>query len=38
MDGRHKSLEGTKFAQIFAKKDFFGVAYPMESKSPAGDA
>ena len=38
MDGRHKSLDGNKYAQIFANKDFFGVAYPMEAKSGAGDA
>ena len=38
MDGRHKSLDGNKYAQVFANKDFFGVAYPMESKSSAGDA
>jgi hypothetical protein len=38
MDGRHKSLDGNKYAQVFANKDFFGVAYPMEAKSGAGDA
>jgi hypothetical protein len=38
MDGRHKSLDGNKFAQVFANKDFFGVAYPIESKSLAGEA
>ncbi|KAI2511702.1 Reverse transcriptase (RNA-dependent DNA polymerase) [Fragilaria crotonensis] len=38
MDGRHKSLDGNKYAQIFASKDFFAVAYPMESKSGAGEA
>ena len=38
MDGRHKSLDGNKYAQVFASKDFFGVAYPMEAKANAGDA
>jgi hypothetical protein len=38
MDGRHKSLDGNKYTQVFASKDFFAVAYPMESKSGAEDA
>jgi hypothetical protein len=38
MDGRHKSLDGNKYAQVFATKGFFAVAYPMESKSGAGEA
>jgi hypothetical protein len=37
MDGRCKSLDGNKFAQVFASKDLFAVAYPMESKSHAGE-
>ena len=37
MDGRCKSLDGNKFAQVFANKDFFAVAYPMASKSTAGE-
>jgi hypothetical protein len=37
MDGRVKSLDGIKYAQVFASKEFFAVAYPMESKSSAGD-
>lgn len=37
MDGRVKSLDGNKYAQVFASKEFFAVAYPMESKSSAGD-
>jgi Reverse transcriptase (RNA-dependent DNA polymerase) len=37
MDGRCKSLDGNKFAQIFASKDLFAVSYPMESKSHAGE-
>ena len=37
MDGRCKSLDGNKFAQVFANKDFFAVAYPMSSKSYAGE-
>jgi hypothetical protein len=36
MDGRHKSLDGNRHAQIFATSDFFAVAYPMEKKSQAG--
>ena len=38
MDGRHKSLDGNKYAQVVASKNFFAVAYPMEAKSGAGDA
>ena len=37
MDGRCKSLDGNKFAQVFASKDLFAVSYPMESKSHAGE-
>jgi Reverse transcriptase (RNA-dependent DNA polymerase) len=37
MDGRCKSLDGNKFAQVFASKDLFATAYPMESKSHAGE-
>ena len=35
--GRHKSLTGNTCAQIFTTKDHFIVAYPMESKSKAGE-
>jgi hypothetical protein len=37
MDGRCKSLQGNRYAQIMANKDFFAIAYPMVSKSSAGD-
>ena len=37
MDGRLKSLDGNKYAQVFATKDLFVVAYPMQSKSLAGE-
>ena len=36
MDGQYKSLDGNCHAQIFANKDFFAAAYPMEKKSDAG--
>ena len=38
MHGHFKSLDGNKYAQIFATEDYFAAAYPMESKSLAGDA
>ena len=38
MHGHFKSLDGNKYAQIFATEDYFAVAYPVESKSLAGDA
>ena len=38
MDGQYKSLDGNGHAQVFANKDFFAVAYPIEKKSGAGDA
>ena len=38
MDARFKSLDGNSYAQVFATKDFFAMAYPMESKSMAGGA
>ena len=38
MDGRCKSLNGNRYAQVMANKDFFAVAYPMTNKSGAGDA
>jgi hypothetical protein len=37
MDGRLKSLDGNKYAQIFATKELFVVAYPMQSKISAGE-
>ena len=38
MDGQHKSLDGNKFAQVFAMDFHFSAVYPMESKGHAGDA
>ena len=38
MNGRYKSLDGNKHAQIFANELFFATAYPMEHKSNAGQA
>ena len=38
MDGRVKSLEGNKYAQVFANKAYFSRIYPMDSKGKAGDA
>ena len=38
MHSHFKSLDGNKYAQIFATEDYFGAAYPMESKALAGDA
>ena len=37
LDGRHKSLDGNRYAQVFATKDLFSAAYPMQSKSMAGE-
>ena len=38
MDGRCKSLDGNKYAQVFANKLYFSRIYPMDSKKKAGDA
>ena len=38
MDGRGKSLDGNKYAQVFANKSYFSRIYPMDSKKKAGDA
>ncbi|KAI2511667.1 Reverse transcriptase (RNA-dependent DNA polymerase) [Fragilaria crotonensis] len=38
MDGRCKSMNGNRYAQVFANKDFFAIAYPLTTKSAAGDA
>ena len=38
MDGRCKSINGNRYAQVFANKDFFAAAFPLQSKSEAGDA
>ena len=37
MDGRVKSLDGNRYAQVFATKDLFAAAYPMQLKSMAGE-
>ena len=37
MHGHFKSLDGNKYAQIFATEDYFVAAYLMESKALAGD-
>ena len=38
MDGQHKSLDGNKFAQVFATDFHFSAVYPMESKGHTGEA
>ena len=38
MHGHFKSLDGNRYAQVFATEDFFAAVYLMESKSMAGDA
>ena len=38
MHSHIKSLDGNKYAQIFATEDYFAAAYPMESKTLASDA
>ena len=38
MNGRYKSLDGNKYAQVFANESFFAAAYPMEHKSSASQA
>ena len=38
MDGQYKSLDGNKYAQVFATDFHFLAVYPMESKGLAGDA
>jgi hypothetical protein len=35
MDMRCKSIHGEKFCQVFANKDFFAAAYPIERKAEA---
>jgi hypothetical protein len=37
VDGRCKLMDGNSYAQVFATKDLFVAAYPMESKSLAGE-
>ena len=38
LDGRTKSLDGNRYAQVFANKQYFAKIYLMDSKSKAGDA
>ena len=38
MHGHFKSLDRNRYAQVFAREDFFAAACLMESKSMAGDA
>ena len=38
MDGRCKSLDGNKYAQVFANNSYLSRVYPMDSKAKAGDA
>lgn len=38
MDGRCKSTNGNRYAQVFANKDFFATAFPLAAKSGAGNA
>ena len=38
IDGRTKSLDGNRYAQIFTSKQYFAKLYPMDSKGKAGDA
>ena len=38
MHGHFKTLDGNKYAQIFATEDYFAAAYPMETKALPGDA
>ena len=38
MDGRIKSLDGNKYAQVFSNDQYFAKIYPMDSKAKAGQA
>ena len=38
MDGRCKTLEGNRYAQVFANTGYFSRIYPMDSKKQAGEA
>ena len=38
IDGRTKSLDGNRYAQIFTNKNYYAKLYPMDSKGKAGDA
>ena len=38
MDGRCISLDGNKYAQVFANERYFSNRYPMDSKKKAGES
>ena len=38
MNGRVRSKQGNRYAQIFFKKKYFYKIYPMDSKGQAGEA
>ena len=38
LDGRVKSKDGNKYAQVFANKNYFASVFPMEKKGRAGEA
>ena len=38
IDGRVKSKDGNRYAQIFANEAYFATIYPMDAKRKAGDA
>ena len=38
MDGRCISLDGNKYAQVFANERYFSKIYPMDSKKKVGEA
>ena len=38
LNGKVTSLDGNKYAQVFATTDFFATVYPMDTKAKAGDA
>ena len=38
LDGHCVSLDGNKYAQVFANERYFSKIYPMDTKSKAGDA
>ena len=38
LNGKVTSLDGNKYAQVFATTDFFAAIYPMDTKAKAGDA
>ena len=38
LNGKVTSLDGNKYAQVFATSDFFATVYPMDTNAKAGDA